>query len=135
MKIPKLTLPLAFAAAFVACSQIDPIPRDQLLANMGPILRVEKRFDQVRYYTQMLGSLGEISEGKTKELKKHLDIYYIYYLASNIHLARGNMESYLAHVKLAERELDVMEAILKDGLAKEWELDPSGESNFSKSNL
>jgi len=48
----------------------------------------------VMYYTKMLGSLGGLSQGKSTELKGHLDIYYVYYLASNVQLAKGNMVSY-----------------------------------------
>jgi hypothetical protein len=77
-----------------------------------------------------------LSQGKSSELKTHLDIYYVYYLASNVQLAKGNMTSYQAHLELAEKELDVMESILKDGLDKDLEFDYSGESNdFSRSKL
>lgn len=135
MKMMNSALSLVLASGLAACAQINPIPRDQLAANIAPILQIEKRLDQVRYYTKVLGSVGGISEEKTTELKKHLDVYYVYYLASNVQLAEGDMESYQAHVKLAERELDVMEAILKDGLAKEWDWDPNREGDFSQSNL
>jgi hypothetical protein len=86
----------------------------------------------MRYYTKVLDSLGGITKEKLEELKGHYDVYYVYYLASNVHLAEGNTDSYLAHVELAERELEAIEAILKDGLAKEWEEDSSKKSNFSQ---
>ena len=89
------------------------------------------------YYTKMLGSLGGLSQGKSKELKQHLDVYYVYYLASNVQLARGDMVAYEAHVQLAEKELDVMEKILKDGLDKDFEPDPNAtlDGSFSRSKL
>jgi len=138
MKNLGLAVSLVFAMGLAACSQVrlEPIPRDQLADNIAPILKMEKRLDQVMYYTKMLGSLGGLSQGKSTQLKSHLDIYYVYYLASNVQLAKGNMVSYQAHLKLAEKELDVMESILKDGLDKDFGFDYSGESNdFSRSKL
>jgi len=138
MKNLGLALSLVLAMGLAACSQVQvkPIPRDQLVENIAPILNMEKRLDQVMYYTKMLGSLGGLSQGKSTELKRHLDIYYVYYLASNVQLAKGNMNSFEAHLKLAENELDVMESILKDGLDKDLEFDYGGENrDFSRSKL
>jgi len=134
--VPALSLVLAMGLAACSQVQVEPISRDQLVENIDPILNMEKRIDQVMYYAKMLGSLGGLSQGKSSELKTHLDIYYVYYLASNVQLAKGNMTSYQAHLELAEKELDVMESILKDGLDKDLEFDYSGESNdFSRSQL
>ncbi len=133
-----LALSLVLAMGMAACSQVqvEPISRDQLVDHIAPILKMEKRLDQVMYYAKMLGSLGGLSQGKSSELKTHLDIYYVYYLASNVQLAKGNMTSYQAHLELAEKELDVMESILKDGLDKDFEFDYSGENkDFSRSKL
>ena len=138
MKKLALTLSLVLVLGLGACSQVQvqPIARDQLVENIAPILKMEKRLDQVMYYTKMLGSLGGLSQGKSTELKSHLDIYYVYYLASNVQLARGNMNAYQTHLELAEKELDVMESILKDGLDKDFEFDYSGENkDFSRSKL
>ena len=134
MKILKFALSLVLASGFAACSQIDPIPRNQLATNLAPILDIEKRLDRARYYAQIIGSLGGISDEKSEELKEHYDIYYVYYLASNVHLAKGELEYYLAHVKLAERELDAIEAIFNE-LAKDGELDSSRKSESSWSKL
>jgi len=123
------------AGGLVACSTVEPISRNQLAANIKPILKIEERIDQMRYYTKLLDSLGGISKEKLEDLKGHYDVYYVYYLASNLYLAEGNTESYEAHVKQAQSELDAIEAILKDGLAKEWELDSSAESKYSPLNL
>ncbi len=140
MKVMRLGLSLVLASGLAACTQIgtgiSPIPRDQLAENIAPILDMEKRLDQVMYYNKMLVSLGGLSQSKSRELKKHLDVYYVYYLASNIQLARGNMESYQAHIELAKIELDTMESILKDGLDKDWgEFDSVPESELSQSKL
>ncbi len=123
------TLSLAFlvllVSSLVACSQIAPIPRDELAANLAPILKIEKRTDQIKYYTEMLLYL----------LKAHYDVYYVYYLAANVSLARGSMESYLANVKLAEKEIDLMEAIVRDRLAQLGESNSGLKKYFSQSGL
>jgi len=135
MKILKLALPLVLASGLAACAQIQPIPRDQLAENIDPILKMERRLDQVMYYTKMLGTVGGLTQGKSKELKKHLDIYYVYYLASNVQLASGDMIAFQKHVALAERELENMETLLKDGLDKDFDFGKSLESDFSRSKL
>jgi hypothetical protein len=83
----------------------------------------------------MLLSLGGLSKDNAEDLKAHYDVYYVYYLAANVSLARGHMESYLAHVKLAAGELDLMEAIVKDRLTKLTELDSSAKKPFSRSGI
>ena len=141
MNMSKLALSLMLALGLTACAPMQqPISRDQLAQHIDPILNMERRLDQVMYYTKMLGSMGGLTQGKSKELKQHLDVYYVYYLASNVQLAKGDMEAYRAHVALAERELDVMEKILRDGLDKDFDQqqpDPnaSWEGEFSRSKL
>jgi hypothetical protein len=126
---------VVLACGLVACSTMNPIPRDQLAANMAPILKIEKRYAQVSRYTKILGSQGWISEQQWEELKPHYDVYYVYYLGANFHLAKGNLNSYLEHIQMAERELDVIEAVLKDTLAKEREMDSGRKREFSGFNL
>ncbi|MFQ5902097.1 MAG: hypothetical protein ACE5JO_00235 [Candidatus Binatia bacterium] len=135
MKTIHLLLPLVLAGWLAACSQIQPISRDQMAANIDPILKLENRIGQVKYYTKMLISVGGISDEKGDELKAHHDIYYVYYLTANVQLARGNMESYVAYVKAAESELDLMEAILKDRLDKFAESASEMRDPFSRSGL
>lgn len=136
MNIMKLVTTLVLAFGLAACSQIQPISRDQLAENIDPILKMERRLDQVMYYTKMLGTMGGLTQIKSKELKKHLDIYYVYYLASSVQLAKGDLMAYQAHVALAERELDVMEMILKVGIEKDFEFDPKLlEGEFYRSKL
>lgn len=126
---------VVLACGLAACSTMNPIPRDQLAANMVPILKIEKRYAQVSRYTKILGSQGWISEQQWEELKPHYDVYYVYYLGANFHLAKGNLNSYLEHIQMAERELDVIEAVLKDTLAKEREMDSGRKREFSGFNL
>ena len=98
-------------------------------------MNVEKRADRIRYYVKVLDSIGGMSKERSEELKAHYDVYYVYYLASNVHLAGGKTEYYLAHIKLVEGELDAIETILSDGFAEDWELDSGQEEKLSQLNL
>ncbi len=69
---------LVLAGGVVACSTVEPISRNQLAANIKPILKIEERIDQMRYYTKLLDSLGGISKEKLADLKGHYDVYYVY---------------------------------------------------------
>ena len=135
MNIMKFALSLILATGVMACSQIDPAPPNLLVANIAPILNVEKRADRIMYYVKVLDSMGGMSKKRSEELKAHYDVYYVYYLASNVHLAGGKTESYLAHVKLAEGELDAIESILNDGFAEGWELNSGHKEKLSQFNL
>jgi hypothetical protein len=114
---------------------MKPIAPQDLAQNLGPILKIEKRLDQVKYYSQMLGNLGGMNDERADDLKAHHDIYYVYYVAANVQLARGDMEAYVAHVKLAEQELDFMEAIVKDRLTRLAESESRKKSKFSRPEL
>jgi len=107
-----LTLSLLSAGGLLACSQIPTISRDQLTANLAPILKIDERADQVEATTRILGLVGQMTAEKVKELKTHYEIYYVHYLAASVNLARGSMEDYKAHLRQAETELEAMEAIL-----------------------
>ena len=133
MKTIHWVLSLVLASGLLACSQVNPVSRDELASNLTPILKLEKRIDQAKYYTHWLVNSGGMSNDRAGDLKAHHDVYYVYYLAAIVQLAGGNIESYEAHVKLAENELDLMEAILIDQLAQFVESEK--KDRFSRSGL
>ena len=135
MKIKKSVLALTLAGGLVGCSAIHPVPREQVATNLAPLLGVEKRFDQVKVYSQMIGTLGGISQEKAEELKGHYDIYYVYYLASNVYLAKGDMESYHAHIMLLDTELEAMERIIMDRLTQQGDPGATRQSAVAGSRL
>jgi hypothetical protein len=49
---------------------------------------------------------GLLDKHSGKEVKESLDIEYVYYEASIISLARGEMDEYRNYVALAQKELD-----------------------------
>ncbi len=139
MRTAKLIAALVLVIGLTACSNtiIDPLPRNQVVANMDPILDMEKRFNNLSYYTKMLGSVGSIPKDKSDALQDHYDVYYVYYITSNTQLAGGNIGASLAHVKLANRELDSVEKILKsimsDKTDKAQEKEAGKDRSASKS--
>jgi hypothetical protein len=128
-------LGLLLTMGLIGCSQFNPVPREQVEANLAPMLRVERRADQVKYYTEMLVLMEGMSQESAQKLKATHDVYYVYYLAASVHLARGSLESYLAHLKQAEKELDSMEAILKRDLSKLSELEREKKERVFRSGL
>jgi hypothetical protein len=128
---------LLVAVGLMACAQVasQPLPPDQLAANLAPLLKIEKRAEQVKYYALLLDNLGGIGEANAAAIKQHHDIYYVYYLAANFNLARGHIDSYLLHVRLAGKELDSMEAILKERIAALDRSDPEAGNQLSRFGL
>ncbi len=131
MRLYRVAIALGLGLLFTGCSPIGPISRDQLAANLAPILEVENRAKQVLSGAQMLGSVGVISEKDAGELKVHYDVYFVYHNAANVYLAGGDIESYIAHIQTAKQELDTMEAILKHSLVADKRFsDFSGYRSF-----
>lgn len=114
MKLNRLAIALGLGLLFTGCSPIGPISRDQLAENLAPILEVENRVNRAMSGVQMLGLIGEISDKDAEKLKSHYDIYSVYYHAANVYLAGGDIESYISHFEMAKKELDAMEAILRN---------------------
>lgn len=119
MNVFKASLGIILASGLAACSQVSPVPRERLAQNISPILKIEERYNQLKEAIQILGSMGKVDGETMKDLKAHSDVYYLYYWASAVQLAGGNMESYRAHVKLAEKELESIENILREKLASD----------------
>lgn len=135
MKNLRLAFLLFGVIGLGACAQVSPLPRDQLTANLVPILKIQHRSSQMKNVIQVLGSVGTLNGQTLEELKGHYDVYFIYYSASTVYLAGGNMVSYLAYVKLAEEELDAMEQLLKESVGSETEKSLTSEKETPKVEL
>jgi len=139
MRKTKLIAALGLVIGLTSCSNTitDPLPRRQVIANITPILDMEQRFNNLSYYTKMLGSVDSIPKEKSNALQNHYDVYYVYYITSNTQLAGGNIDASLAHVKLANRELDsvekILESIMSDKSDKEQEKEAGKDHSASKS--
>lgn len=99
------------------------------------MLILERRFDQIKYYTQWLVLIRGIDEEKVAALKARHNVYFVYYLAANVDLANGQLESYQANLNRADTELKSMEATLKETLAELGQSSPEVQRPFSGTGL
>ena len=135
MNTLNLAVAATFAVGLAACSQTAPVPRDQLAAYILPITKIEERSQRVVSAIQILSKAGLVENEVLEELKLHYDIYYIYHAASTIDLAKGDIQSYLAHIKLAEAELEGAEQLLKDSMIRGVESQMGEETGHPKLGL
>lgn len=126
---------ILLALFLVACAQVQQISREQIAAHLDPILVLEKRADQVKSFAQWLVRLHHIDDDKIAELKASHNVYSLYYLAANVDLASGNLNSYRANLQRAERELEFMEATLKKTLPNLSKTNPPAKRRFLEPEL
>jgi hypothetical protein len=73
---------------------------------MPLVAEYDTKRDEVKTAVNMLAMKGLLDSKSGKELKESLDIEYVYYEASIVSLARGEMDDYRSYVALAQKELD-----------------------------
>ncbi|MGH7823989.1 MAG: hypothetical protein ACREQ7_02245 [Candidatus Binatia bacterium] len=96
---------LAFAIA--GCSvPSKPADREQINQEMPLVVKYETKRNAVKKAIYFLVAKGMIDNQTGREVKESMDIEHVYYEASLISLARGEMADYRAYVGLAEQELD-----------------------------
>ena len=97
-------------AAIVGCSintpQKVPADREAISREMPLVAKYEGKRSEIKNAVNMLAMKGLFDGPSGQEVKESLDIEYVYYEASIISLARGEMEEYRSYVALAEKELD-----------------------------
>jgi hypothetical protein len=100
----------AFAASLAACAatsqQKPPADREAINREMPLVTEYEGRRNEVKKAVNMLAMNGLFDASSGQAVKESLDIEYVYYEASIISLARGEMDEYRDYVALAEKELD-----------------------------
>jgi hypothetical protein len=101
---------LAAALALASCSTTPqpkvPADREAINREMPLVAEYEGRRNEVKKAVNVLAMNGLFDGNSGKEVKESLDIEYVYYEASIISLARGDMDEYRSYVALAQRELD-----------------------------
>jgi hypothetical protein len=105
------TVTLASAIlAFIGCSanspQRLPADREAISREMPLVAQYEGKRNEVKKAVNVLAVNGLFDTISGKEVKESLDIEYVYYEASIISLARGDMDEYRNYVALAQKELD-----------------------------
>ena len=107
---------LAFAYAQTnpsSSSAREPAPREQVVQNLEPIVKVEERGRMLTMAIQELPNLVEIKTEDAQKIKEHYDVYYVHHNAATISLAQGDIGLYRGHLKVASAELDSIEQKVK----------------------
>jgi hypothetical protein len=106
----------AFAASVAGCAvnsqQKIPADREAINREMPLVAAYEGRRNELKKAVGMLAMNGLFDASSGKEVKESLDIEYVYYEASIISLARGEMDEYRNYVALAQQELDRAKSVV-----------------------
>ena len=101
---------LASVTLLMGCSmnsqKVVPADREAINREMPLVAEYDTKRDEVKRAVHMLAIKGLLDSQSGKELKESLDIEYVYYEASIVSLARGEMDDYRSYVALAQKELD-----------------------------
>ena len=101
---------LASVTLLMGCSmnsqKVVPADREAINREMPLVAEYDTKRDEVKRAVHMLAMKGLLDSQSGKELKESLDIEYVYYEASIVSLARGEMDDYRSYVALAQKELD-----------------------------
>jgi hypothetical protein len=114
---------ILFPLLVAGCTQVnpgsrEPVSREEVVANLRPILDMEQRVAELTLAMRKLPLVTNLSPQDAHALKEHYDVYYVYHNAAATSLAEGDFEAYRNHVRGGLKELDSMEAKLKDVLEK-----------------
>jgi hypothetical protein len=100
----------AVFAASVGCAVNSqpklPADREAINREMPLVAQYEGKRNEVKKAVNMLAMNGLFDASSSSQVKESLDIEYVYYEASIISLARGEMDEYRNYVALAQKELD-----------------------------
>jgi len=123
MKKSPMFIAMFLPALLFACTQLnspsrEPVSREKVVENLSPILDMEQRGTQLTMAMQKLPLVAQISPEDARALKEHYDVYYVYHSAAATSLAEGDFDAYRNHVRVGLKELDSIEAKLKDVLKK-----------------
>jgi hypothetical protein len=105
---------IAFVLGGCATSSVVSAPanREAISREMPLVVEYEGRRNEVKKAVSFLALNGLLDSASGKEVKESLDIEYVYYEASIISLARGDMKQYRSYVALAGEELDRAKSVV-----------------------
>jgi hypothetical protein len=101
---------VTFTAAIASCATNPqpklPADREAINREMPLVADYENKRNEIKKAVSLLAMKGLLDTSSGKEVKESLDIEYVYYEASIVSLARGEMTEYRSYVALAQKELD-----------------------------
>jgi len=108
----RIALAAALLVAAGSCSTATtttnaPVADREAIQRALPIVTAyENKREELKKAIGFLFAHGLLDRDSGKQVKESMDIEYVYYEASIISLAHGNMDDYRNFVQLAEKELD-----------------------------
>lgn len=117
IKIAAVALLSAASLALAGCATVtaEKIAADREAINreMPLVAEYENKRNDLKRAISFLVTHGLFDRDSDKQqLKESMDIEYVYYEASIISLAHGNMSDYRNFVQLAEKELDRAKSVV-----------------------
>lgn len=103
---------LAIAGCAASSESRLAADRDAINREMPLVAEYENKRAELKKAIGFLVGQGLFDGASGKQLKESMDIEYVYYEASIISLAHGNMSDYRAFVELAEKELERAKGVL-----------------------
>ncbi|HWO41632.1 MAG TPA: hypothetical protein VNO43_07515 [Candidatus Eisenbacteria bacterium] len=97
---------LSLFAVLGCAATPKPADREQINREMPLVVDYENKRNAVKQAIYVLAAKGIIDQETGRQVKESMDIEHVYYEASLISLARGEMAEYRAYVGLAEQELN-----------------------------
>ena len=106
-----VALTIALVASIASCTTASvpmskPADREAIQRALPMVAEYEKRRMELKKAITFLFAHGLLDPDSGQQVKESMDIEYVYYEASIISLAHGNMDDYRNFVQLAEQELD-----------------------------
>jgi hypothetical protein len=106
------------ALIFAGCAASKPetvnvaADREAINREMPLVATYENKRNELKKAIGFLMVNGLFDVDSSRQLKESMDIEYVYYEASIVSLAHGNMDDYRNFVQLAEKELNRAKTIL-----------------------
>src|SRR5262245_59777749 len=101
-----LAVSLAIAGCAAAPQERVVADRDAISRELPMMAKYENKRRDLRKAIGFLAANGLFDRASSQEVKDSMDVEYVYYEASIISLAHGNMDDYRNFVRLAEKELE-----------------------------
>lgn len=118
---------LCTALIVPSCLDLNLVDREDVVKSLGPLLVLERRNSVLKERFMLLTAAGLLEEEGIGKVRTHNDVYFVYYVAANVSLARGDFEDYFLKVQYARTELDSIEQILGEVLVVVPEAEPDGD--------
>lgn len=105
----------------ISCLPVQPemaSSRESVVSELPSLTAHERRREEIKKalnYMGLTGILEKVPANTRDEVKKALDIEYVFYHAALTSLAAGKLAQYRVYLNLADKELDTVVSALRAG--------------------